>query len=215
MKNISRLRIAVSKKYLDWAEKLPTFRGGGINVLQVTREFDRKEANDHAKRIKPPSGASIEFPYFRLIEIFTIEEFDGLRDGLLRLFPQLSDPLSGRDFASSFGQRADAIKGGSWQHIGYVFRDAKKRFLGLDAYREMKDLPEVVEWIHVTLHRFLPSLIVVALDVNLSDEATNQLNSLQQAAYLPEVQFRSLLPWKAWRGCSINKLVGDSKEKFG
>src|ERR1043166_2761757 len=112
MKNISRLRTAVSKKYLDWAEKLPAFKGGGINVLQVTRRFDRKEANDHGDRTKPPTGASIEFPYFRLIEIFTIEEFDSLRDGLLRLFPQLSDPLIGQDFASSFGQRADAIKGG-------------------------------------------------------------------------------------------------------
>ena len=97
-----KIRVFLSKKYLDWAETLPKFNGSFVMNLQHIREHQRSRSEDEFKRSRPPEGTEIEHLYFRLIEIFHIEEFDKLLEGLIRLFPGLQDDCRNKDFSGDF-----------------------------------------------------------------------------------------------------------------
>lgn len=85
------IRVFLSRKYLDWAESLPKSGSGFIAELQEIRDVQRRRSKKKYKRSRPPEGTEIEYLYFRLIEMFHIEKFDNLQDGLLRLFPEIQD----------------------------------------------------------------------------------------------------------------------------
>ncbi len=96
--------------------------------LQHIREHQRSRSEDEFKRSRPPEGTKIEHLYFRLIEIFHIEEFDKLLEGLIRLFPGLQDDYRNKDFSSDFRNLAGTIAGGGMHRLGFIHRDLKGKF---------------------------------------------------------------------------------------
>ena len=197
---IEKIKIALSNKYLEWVEKLPEFRGGQIADLQTHRKFDREEAKKNWETTKPLAENELEFLSIRLIELFNVEDFEKLEAGLLKLFPKLLDPSRYRDFRATFQKQSEAIHGGRWNPIGYVFRSQEKRPIGMQVYTELPSLPPEVDYIKVELQHFLPSMIAVVFDVRLNDEANRQINRIQRELTFPNVRFHNILPWKLWRG---------------
>jgi len=189
-----KVRVFFSKKYLDWAEKLPRFGGGTISWLQEIREYQRRDSEDTYKRTRPPQGTEIEFLYFRLVEMFHIEEFTELREGLLRLLPGLEDSFRTTDFLAGFRRDAETISGGSYRPLGIIARKSRVRFIPSEPFREMAELPTEVDYIGLKLHKALPSAFIITLDVHLTKEATQQLIRLQDRHYLPTVRFKKLIP---------------------
>ena len=62
----------------------------------------------------------------------------------------------------------------------------------------MPELPEEVYFIDLEVHKLLPSVFAVTLDVHLTDEATHRLIRLQDRQYLPRLELRKAVPWKLW-----------------
>jgi hypothetical protein len=197
-----KIRVLISNKYLDWAEHLPKFNGSFVMNLQDIREDQRSRAEKEFRRSRPPEGTKIEYLYFRLIEIFHIEEFDKLLEGLIRLFPGLQDNSRNRDFLTDFRKLAGTIAGGGMYRLGLIYRDLKGKFFFSGSHCEIKDLPPEVTYVAVALHKVLPSIMFVTLDVHLTEEATERLLALQERYFLPKTRFFNLTPWKAARGYS-------------
>ena len=76
----------LSKVYLDCAEMLPRFGGGPISTLQLHREHQREDAEDTYQRTRLPEGIKVQYLFFRLFELFQIEDFEQLQK-LLGIFP--------------------------------------------------------------------------------------------------------------------------------
>jgi hypothetical protein len=199
------VRASIGKFYLDWAEKLPKFGGGIIEELQSHRADDRRKSEESHKRSRPPDGIALDILFFRLIEVFHLEDFDKLQVGLKRLFPTLDEQFLTPKFTERFKKRAEAIGGGwHWPNLGYIYRDPNERLLGPAYWRIMPNLPSEIQFITVGLLQLLPSLIIVSIDVHLNDEAVRKVKKLQDTKYLPTVLFANLLPWKLWRGYTGN-----------
>src|SRR5947209_12149002 len=127
-----KIKNKLATKYLDWAESVPKTSQGFINVLQEIREQHRQDSQEAYKRSRPPKGVEVDFLYFRLVEMFQLEDFDSLKDGLIRLMPGLKGDLLSYDFIANFERQAESIHGGSWMRLGYVIRDRKQRNIGMD-----------------------------------------------------------------------------------
>lgn len=101
-----KFRLALGRKYLDWAEKLsPKFSIGVIPILQMIRERQRGQSKDAYNQSRPPQGTKLEYLSFRLIEMFHIEELDQLVEGTLHLFPELDDELRHKTFSADFRRK--------------------------------------------------------------------------------------------------------------
>ncbi len=199
------MRVTLSKWYLDLANKLSKSDKTFIRSLNRLRERSNESAKKANTTTEPPENSEIEFLYFRLIELFTVEDFDKLQQGVLKLFPQLSETNSYRNFTTRFSKQSETIQISSWQKLGYIYKDIEKRFIGPDIYQELPNLPNEVKFITVEVRHFLPSLIAVVFDVHLTEEASHKLNSLQRQFYFPETRFKNLIPWKSWRGYSTTR----------
>lgn len=200
------VRLFLSRKYLDWAEMLPPSRWRFISHLQETRKFDRLEAKVQHQKSRSPHGVEIKPLYWRLVEIFQIEDYDRLLNGLMTLFPQLERDYTNTNFPEDFRKFSGGIASGGFQRIGIILRKKHKGRLYLmgQKYREIGELPPEIEYIEITIHKPLSSTIFVSIDVHLNDDIAMQLAALQQAQYLSDIRLRNLLPWKAWRGHSSN-----------
>ena len=191
-----KFSIFLSRKYLDWAECLPRFRGNFIASLQITREHQRKVSEEDFKKSRPPEGTELDFICFRLTEVFHIEEFDKLQNGILNLFPDLESSHSHKDFVDKFNHYSETISGGvgAWK-MGRIIKNDKWAFMP-DPVRVISNLPEQVEYIEVSLHKTYPSLFFVTLDVYLSEKINSLIDNLQASRYLSNVKYNTFLPWK-------------------
>src|ERR1700722_10162344 len=165
-----KCRAALTKRYLDLAEKLPDFRGGFLKSLQSIRENQRHRADELYARTRAPSGVDIRFSAFRLMEMFSAEEYDRLISGLRRLFPT---QRYGRDQIDKLGSTVPDLFKGGWSNIGTLYRNTP--WLGMLQKRHVPNLPEEVDYVEVSVHKILPSAVVVAFDVRLTEEATQKL----------------------------------------
>jgi hypothetical protein len=189
-----KYRLALGRKYLDWAEKLPPkFNIGVIPTLQRIRERQRRGSEKAHSQSRPPQGTELEYLSFRLIEMFHIEDLQQLVEGTLHLFPELDDNVRHKTFSADFKRQARSIWGRSWWNLGHIVRERKGRIFGRPL-REMSKLPPEVDHIQVGLHQILPSMFIVTFDVYLTDSATQRLVQLQSMHYLPEVRFPRLIP---------------------
>lgn len=195
-----QIKLKLGRKYLELAAMLPHFGGGFIRTLQDMRAHHKESAEDAYKRSRPPANVELDFLYFQLIEMFHLEDFDKLRDGLYRLLPALKDDSLYRFSTDAFSQQADSIQGGGSGFLGYIIREKGNRWLGMDPYAVMPELPESVAFIKVEYIKMLPSVFLVTLDVNLTEAASRHLLRLQDRRYEPAPLFRSVLPWRAVRG---------------
>ncbi len=200
------IRLFLSSKYLDWAENLPKFNSGFIHRLQIIREHQRRESEKEYERSRPPKGVEFLFLYFRLIEIFHVEEFDNFQNGLIRLLPGLQDDFYNRNFPTEFRHFTESISGGGYKKLGFICREGKRTAFFHEPFCEMRDLPPEVDHINISIHKTLPSVIEITLDVHLTHEATKHLLQLQEKHYLSRIRFRSLFP---------RKMKGYSEEYIG
>lgn len=190
------IRLFLSSKYLDWAETLPKFNSGFIHRLQNIREHQRRVSEKEYERSRPPKGVELLFLYFRLIEIFHVEEFDKLQEGLIRLLPSLQDDFINKEFPTKFKHFIESITSGGWQNLGFICRESKGGLLLSKPSREIRYLPPEVDYIDIAIHKTLPSVVEITLDVHLTLEATKHLLELQEKHYLSRIRLRSLFPWK-------------------
>jgi hypothetical protein len=143
---------------------LPQFRGGFVRILQDISEHHIEQAKETYERSRPPKEVKLEFLYFRLIELFNLEDFDQLRQNLFRLFPALRDDFFERFSAiEDFTTQAESIQGTGYGRLGYVLRDKSRRWLFMEVYREMPSLPADVDFIEVQYHKILPSIFLITI----------------------------------------------------
>ncbi len=163
-----------------------------ISSLQITRKYQRISSGRDYDRSRPPSGTGVDYLFFRLIELYHIEDFESLREGLIKLFPELQGDLPQQDFRAEFTQSVDK-NFQSWRKLGNIVPKGKDSFL--DTHRVMPELPDEIRLIVVELHQILPSFFVVTYDCILTSEATQHLLALQDQHYLGKIRFKRLIPW--------------------
>nr|AUN36877.1 hypothetical protein [uncultured bacterium] len=193
-----RFYVWASNWSLDWLEKLPKFEGGGIADRQHVRKRQREEAKKAQEHTKQPKDTSVDFLFFRLIEVFHIEDVARLRRGVKKLLPFVDSIFWHSDFSDMLAQQANQIQSGGGFNLGYLVRDDKS-FLGTES-RVLPELPEEVSDIHLFLRHIYPSLFVITFDVFLTKDATNRLMRVHGKERLSTVRFLKLIPWgiKAW-----------------
>jgi hypothetical protein len=173
---------------------LPRFRGGPIGLLQDIVEHNKSDALNTQKQCRPPDGATIEFRHFRLIELFLLEDFGDMSEGLRTVFSS-PDRYPYPNYLDEFEGRADDLFAGGWTAVGTLIRSGNPFFWAGRA-RRMPDLPEEVQSISLTAHKLLPSLFAITADVFLTDKATERIRSIQEGLFFPEVTFRYWNPRK-------------------
>ena len=141
---------------------------------------------------RPPIGTSIDYPFLRLMEMFHVEDFSNLKEGLIRLLPGLQGELPMEDFRSQFDQTVERSFGG-WRKLGRIVRSPSGPML--EPCGVLPNLPDEVRVIAVELHQVLPSFFVVTLDCILEPEATSRLKELQNQPYLGDIRYKRLIPW--------------------
>jgi hypothetical protein len=141
---------------------------------------------------RPPAGTGFEYLFFRLIELYHIEDFENLREGLIKLFPELQGDLPQQDFRAEFSQSVEN-NFTSWRKLGYILPKGKGAFL--DTHRVIPELPDEIRLIAVELHQILPSFFVVTYDCFLTSAATGHLLTLQDSRPLGKVRFKRPIPW--------------------
>lgn len=191
-----KIRVSISRKYFDWALRFPKIGRMFIPEIEELYEHYLKESEEDKKKSQLPQGTEMEFPFFRLMELYHLEEFDLLHEGLRKLIPNIEGIQPREDFSAFFERLEKSISnGGKYYSIVVLYRDKAARFQHKPA-REIRSLPEEVDYINVSLHKSLPSSMVIAFDVHLKGEVTDTLTALQQDSYFPRIQFHSLIPWK-------------------
>lgn len=200
---IDRLRLWVSNLYFDVAAKLPKSRIQSIQSLQIEGPFRDKTPTWCSKMNEVPDTLQIEFLSLRLIELFSVEEFEKLRSGMTNLFPSMEKTNRNEFFYSNFSPKgAPLFNAASWQRVGKIGRTKTQAFSLFDNYRGIEELPSCVETIDVQVLHCLPSTVAVTFDVLLNEEATRSMHVKQSAHYRSEITLRTLIPWKVWSGSS-------------
>jgi hypothetical protein len=187
-------QIKLGQKYLELAQKFPRIKWGPFESLRVIRHFQTTGSEDAYARSRAPEGAALEFSHFRLLEVFHLESFPQLYDGLVKLLPGLIDHPMSRNFSSEFDLESRSLRMTSWRSIGYVFRDKKPFLVGFDVHRIIPDLPKEVWFIEVELQKILPSIYVLSFDVYLTGSATDHLTEIQRRHHLPVIRFKRIIP---------------------
>lgn len=182
---------------MDIAARLPKIkRVHWISGLQERAAYrDGKQPHAPARYTKP-RGIELHFLFFRIIELFHVEDLSDLKQGLSRIFPRFAEQESENIFETGFDQA-------SWRNVGTVFRASPMGFPHLSSHGVIPCLPEFIDNIRVETTHYLPSTVAISYDVFLKADLTDEMNRLQKCDYPPEIVFRSLLPWKAWRGYSL------------
>jgi hypothetical protein len=194
------VRRFIGRKTLDFVEALPKFERGIFGHLQDIRRFQREHAAEAYRESRPPEGSSLDLLYVRLIEVFQIEDFPALYSGLLGLFPELRDFPRHDDFRGQFWRFADTISVTGDMAVGTISR--RERSLPFRTAGTLPDLPDEVVSIDVWLHKIIPSIFVVTLDVHVSSQMVERITALQSRPYLPSVRFWRLVPFRRRLGYS-------------
>lgn len=167
-----------------------------ITTLKIIREGQRQSSESTHELTRPSEGTNINFLYFRLIEIFHIEDFSNLKEGLLKLFPDLQSDWNEIDFKTEFDS-ATTHGTGTWRRLGIIYR--KPASYPSEPRASLPNLPSVVDHISVEWHKPLSSIFIVTFDVHLTKEATRQLINLQEEPYFEEIRFEKFIPWSPYR----------------
>ena len=85
------IQAKLGERILDLAETFPNIKWPPFKTLRVIREHEKTRAEDAHIRSRAPEGAKLSLHGVRLCEVFHLESFGQLYDGLLNLLPTLSD----------------------------------------------------------------------------------------------------------------------------
>jgi hypothetical protein len=160
--------------------------------LQSIREHQRKRADTLYNSTRAPSGVDVTYSGFRLMELFPAEEYDRLISGLRKLFPT---QRYGRDEIDRLGISVLNLFEGGWSEIGLLNRD-RPWMGGPLQTRRVPELPEEINTVGVSAHKVLPSAVVLAFDVRLTEVATKHLKAIHDRRYLPASRFHRWTPWR-------------------
>lgn len=181
---------------------MPKSSNRSIKFLQSTSQTVKRRASKNQDKTRPPTGCDIEFLFFRLIEIFPVEDFNEFQDGLKKLFPTITERKGTKDLFSTFNRETASIDQALWQDIGTIRREVDWRATVFGNFGQIRDLPFGIDHISVEMIHYLPSLVVVTFDVILNESLSEEIKKIQAAYHLGEINLRSLLPWKVWKGYS-------------
>lgn len=187
-------RAKLAQAYIEWGNKFHFLRGDAIDELRRIKKKQDMDSQDTFLSTRPPDGNDIEYIYFRLFDIFQTEDTDYLIKGLRKLFPNFDNPFLHGDYHEKFIRNATGITEGEWLNIGYIYRERKGRLFA-DNSREYSRLPPQVDYVHIELHKILPSIFAVTYDVYLEECATIRLKELQCSSYKSEIRFRKIIPF--------------------
>ena len=184
-------RAKITKAILDKVEALSKAQNPYIKSLQSERVHHREQAQTTFERSRPPQNTQLELLTIRLIDVFQFEEFEKLRISLKKMFPGLERFHGGETFEEYFEKLGSSLNPGGWMNIGLIYRD-KPRLGGNNFH--LSSLPETVDSVQVELHKILPSLIAITLDIHLHSNANDTLMNLHNQKYLPEARIESYYP---------------------
>lgn len=187
------LKERLSRFYLDCGEKLPSIGKDWIPTLKMVREFQRENQQRAHQRTRPPAGCEIVFKELRLIELFPIEDYERMEDGLRKLFPA---DIFGTDPLADFKRTATSLTSTGRTVLGWLTRERVQ--LAPMQQAVLPELPPECERAVVKLHKVLPSTFVITVDVVLASSLSEELRRLQSGSYLPPVRFPHYFPW-GWR----------------
>jgi hypothetical protein len=139
-------------KLLDLAESLPETKRGPIHHLQMIRGFQRKNAAEARSDAKPPGDSRLAISAIRLVEAYSIENFNRLRLALQRLFPDFPRQDGRSGLLTELDQSIRSLTAGGWWNIGIVVRERGRYSYALPV-RELPRLPPQIESIHVSIGR--------------------------------------------------------------
>lgn len=195
------MRARASKMYLDLAEKCPGLKMKTIEWLKTIRKHQRKWAEESHKKACPPAGSKLKLLYFRMFEVFQLEDFDLAWSGIKELFAEKKQNYAFTRLESHFEDIRQSINSGGTGKVGIVYGKRPKGVLSPSIpWRIDDEMPEQVFCIEITSHKFLPSAFVLAFDVYLTDEASEQIIAISDRPLLSEIQFNKLLPWQLLHG---------------
>jgi hypothetical protein len=185
-----RVQFKLGDVWLNLATRWP--RLPNSTRLRWIRKSIRRQARRDYRNSRPPQGIELQYLFFRMTELFHVNELEKLQSGLERLFPDLRDVSYYQDFIR---ESAGDILGGGSVSIGTVVRKRQGPSIsGMFSDPEMPRLPEEVKRVDFWLHKILPSALVVSMDVHFNERATQQLMRVQSTRYPPKVRFKSSLP---------------------
>jgi hypothetical protein len=180
--------------WINISIKLTFIKGHIFETLRGLKREQDRESTDTFTKTRPPEGVEIEYPYFRLFDIFQIEDANKLLKGLRKLFPYFNDPFIEGHYNENFIRNATGMTVGEWLNIGCLYKENKgRRFYGRSS--KINELPSFVDYINVELHKILPSIFVITYDVHLNDNLINKLIELQSTKYLPDIKLRNIIPY--------------------
>jgi len=176
---IEKIRLFISTKLLDIAERLPEVKAGALHNLQYLRSHQRERAEKNFKKYQIPNGTVINMLGFQLIELFHIEDFENLKLTLENLFPDTHE-LHKRDFDRYHGK----ITYGNWQHQGYLVPKGSKDYLSLDDRTELEHLSPDISCIKLSTYQVIPSIIALIMEVSLKEDAQNSFIGFFKRKYM-------------------------------
>lgn len=209
--DIQKLRLWASTKLLDAAEWLPKCpKISRLEYLQGIRARQRKRAKESLVERTIPDGVDISLSQITLILPFEYESFDQIYKGLRRYFPKNGDV---GNFVSKMERSQDSLYAVNWYNLGYICKPGKNYFpLGVDD----DQLPNEIEFIHLSFERILPSLACVVLEIKLSDIVTKEILQLQNKERLQATIFKSFWPTKKFAQLySVNPRDGSATLAIG
>lgn len=195
---------------LEIAERVPTTKKGPISELQQLQSFRRTNAKNFFDSSAPKPGQDFEFGSVILLDVFEREQEGEAHAALSRLFLRQDVDESLRNVFFP-----DHSPGPSRQFVGYVFRQQPHAFPMPTAV--CGDLPSEVESVAIWVDRITPSLVVLTLYVNLTNQVTADLRAIQRSEHLPEVRFKYWLPLgrrRGWTMWSEDKAAMDASGRF-
>lgn len=172
-----------SKWLLDTVETWPKFRGGIIQELQTSRDFQRKMAEKTFDQTKPPENVSLNILGFRLFEVFFVEDFNNLEKNIYDIFEERSNDFHLDQIRIDFQKFKRSIGFSGYLNIGHICRPGG--FVGTTVIRRM-ELPEGVDSIWVTLQKDFPSMMTLCFTVVLTPEVNETIQRIHREKYLPD-----------------------------
>jgi hypothetical protein len=181
---------------LDWAEKRPKAKNeeGILGQLQMIRKLQRDLAERDFEWTRPPDSTELNIFCVRIFEIFHYEDFDGLRRGIKSLFREIDSQQDKQNFDDFFTNFSESLMSLGCSTIGYLYRDILLLpESGANRHnRQLPDIHPLIKHVKIDMHKLLPSVILISLDIWLRDEASSVLDELQKTRYLDETTIESV-----------------------
>lgn len=198
-------RSQLSKKILDFVET-SKLKWKIIDSLKITREYQIKQSDDEFVKTKIPKNHDINFCCFQLYEVFWIDNYNILEEGLSRLLPYLQKEkhFSSKSILDNIREASNKLSSSSWWRLGFLVSDSKEKRWYTNSINHFHKFPKGVKFIDLNLYKTFPSFFLLAFNCYLEKSKSDELKKIQQKKYLPEFKFNKFFP--------LNRFIFSSSE---